>query len=79
MTMAPERPQKKRGGRRGFDLGKPSLLEWLHQVSDICGMCFGHRELWCPHCGGLEGCSTCGPRLKVQCPECAGGNWALWL
>jgi hypothetical protein len=78
VTVAPERPPR-RGGRRGFDFGKPSLLEFLNEISTICGMCFGHRELWCPLCGGLDGCETCNERLKVPCPECAGGNWSYWL
>lgn len=79
VTIAAHRPEKPRAGRRGFDPGNPSLIEWLHEVSTICGMCFGHGELWCPDCAGFDGCSTCGYREKVRCPECADGSWGYWL
>lgn len=74
MTQAPERGQAQRGGRRGFDYGTPSLVEWLIDVSIICGLCAGHRTVWCPDCAGFEGCVTCGRRMTVRCPECAGGR-----
>jgi hypothetical protein len=73
LTAAPRR-QRQRGGRRGFDDGKPSLIEWLIQVSTICGVCYGHREVWCPDCAGFDGCPTCAFRLKVPCSECAHGK-----
>lgn len=74
MTMAPQRPRKPRAGRRPVDPGPPTFMEWLNGLATICGVCFGHREVWCPDCGGFEGCSTCGFSEKVRCPECAGGK-----
>lgn len=72
--MTAARPRKPRAGRRGYDDGKPSLIEWLNQVSNICGTCYGHRVIWCPICMGFEGCPTCHNLKQVACPDCAGGH-----
>jgi hypothetical protein len=76
VTVAPKRPETPRAGRRGFDGGKPGLIEWLHQISDVCGECYGHRQVWCPSCAGFGGCWACNGREWVSCPMCSGGR--LW-
>lgn len=81
MTTAPERPMKKRVGRTGYGdrpPRPPSLIEWLNEMSTICGTCFGHRTVWCPCCAGFGGCWTCNGREKVRCPQCAGGRLDGW-
>ncbi|MGI5136617.1 MULTISPECIES: hypothetical protein [unclassified Streptomyces] len=65
---------KPRAGRRPFDPGAPSLLEVLHQISKVCGMCADHRAIWCPACWGFGGCAICHDTGQVQCPDCAGGD-----
>lgn len=42
--------------------------------SEICGLCAGHREVWCPECFGFDGCYPCRHTRRVRCPECAGGQ-----
>ncbi|AYN40206.1 hypothetical protein D9753_16215 [Streptomyces dangxiongensis] len=72
MTAPPA--DKPRAGRRGYDDGPPSFMEWLHSISDICGTCYGHRLVWCPCCLGFDGCSACHMQTQVPCPDCAGGD-----
>lgn len=40
----------------------------------LCGVCIGHRQIWCPGCSGFAGCLTCRFTYRVACPRCAGGK-----
>ncbi|QEV70255.1 hypothetical protein CP983_28845 [Streptomyces chartreusis] len=51
-----------------------STMQAFWSWGEYCGMCAGHREIWCPICFGFEGCWSCKHRCKVPCPLCAGGR-----
>jgi hypothetical protein len=65
---APVRP-KPRAGRTG---GEPVWSLWTE--GDLCGVCFGHRAIWCDGCCGFDGCALCKFTFKRPCPICVGGN-----
>lgn len=74
VTRAPQRP-KKRAGRTGYTHdGPPTMIEFLNSISTVCGVCFGHRQIYCPDCCGFRGCTECRYTYMVPCPECAGGD-----
>lgn len=72
MTIA--QPPRRRADRRGYDDVEPNLLDWLRRISTVCGICYGHRLVWCPVCWGFGGCRTCYKQGQVPCPDCAGGH-----
>ena len=47
---------------------------WGNTAMTYCGLCIGHRQVWCPLCFGFDGCAACRNTGKVPCPDCAGGR-----
>ncbi|MFD6365116.1 hypothetical protein ACFWFX_35550, partial [Streptomyces roseolus] len=56
------------------DDGLPTMIEFLNEISTICGICAGKRRIYCPDCCGFKGCKTCRMTYMVRCPACAGGK-----
>jgi hypothetical protein len=78
MTTAPERPRAAPANPRQRRRAR-ARLERNEARPDArpvtyCGMCAGHREIWCDGCCGFAGCERCGWTLKRPCPTCVGGD-----